>query len=97
MSGSSMTQKVYFFLKKVHFGRVNLQTKLLKAFKEEAQMTFVLLVRRIKDEKVPRRCSIGKFLFAAFFKPKGILTYSKRPNGVVTVVLLTSSGWTGIW
>ena len=33
----------------------------------------------------------------AFRRPKGIQTNSKRPNGVVTAVLGTSSGATGIW
>ena len=34
---------------------------------------------------------------AAFRKPKGIRTNSKRPKGVVMAVLGTSSGATGIW
>ena len=34
---------------------------------------------------------------AAFRRPKGICTNSKRPNGVVTAVLGTFSGATEIW
>ena len=35
--------------------------------------------------------------WAAFFSPIGILKNSNRLNGVMTAVLGTSSGWTGIW
>ena len=33
----------------------------------------------------------------AFLRPKGILTNSKRPKDVMTAVLGTSAGSTGIW
>ena len=35
--------------------------------------------------------------WAAFLSPKGVRRNSKRPNGVITAVLWTSSGATGIW